>query len=893
MPIVRSIDALSDLSALGVPSGVQEKWSDPKTVKKFEVFSDPKVRERTERLRSAISTLAELALDKAHASLAAGGALGYQELLLAATALCESPPPSLQRRFNALLVDELQDTNPAQLRFYEAFVGMKGTGSGCMSAFFVGDARQSIFRFREADPHGWRRLLEKARLEGAVAELDVNFRSSRLLVDVQRELVASLGVADEPGVDPLPGLRARDDAPPGPIDDSLRAPVVWVDDDSDAAIDDKTLALFARRLTERWAVAPQESAAVLTRTWLAAARARDLLAESGIKAQLTGDKAVLLSRVAADLRVLLRVLYDPADEVALAALLKHPSIGLEDRGLLQLRTQGGLGRIFNPRFEPAGLSSETWMSLRAPLSALSSARKELGRGSTADVLESIIAHLKWRPLIAAGPEGDGGTGLAQLDILLDFIRTSEAERVDPNMVLDLLDPEGSTDGDLPVVRRGDERGVVTVTTVFSAKGLEFDHVALLECRKTAGTGISDADGRSSLVLARPGGVSLLGVRLDPAGGFQRAADPVAGLANLWGRAEAREEGLRLLYVGFTRAKQSVTLGTGKAKADSLAPVLRRVLSELANRESMSSALRRVGGPEVAVLPPRRPIRSRTLRSGEFRSSWAMPVGRVQVRPSDAETYLDAPALAADLAKRGRVIVGPPAPTLPRVPGLEDVPEIKWGDVVHGWFEEWAFDGIPDLGAATSYLVERWRIGDQGLASWLCDVGLTVRDRLRGFRELLLSAEKVHFELPLIGFDERALWTGRSIWCSSSRTAKWWSSTSRPERTSRALAIFPECGATPHNLRPTDGCSRGRAIESRKLGWCLRGVSAGSDCGLRTSHRGVSRCPVRRGERMDRNGIPGSSRGDHREQDAHAYRWRPHRDAGLGGESAVLARGRWS
>ena len=96
---------------------------------------------RADRVRAALVALADEVRGDALRTIAREGALGYDELLLAATELCRNPPPALAARYDALLVDELQDTNPAQLAFYEAFAAMRKKDP--IATFFVGDARQA------------------------------------------------------------------------------------------------------------------------------------------------------------------------------------------------------------------------------------------------------------------------------------------------------------------------------------------------------------------------------------------------------------------------------------------------------------------------------------------------------------------------------------------------------------------------------------------------------------------------------------------------------------------------------------------------------------------------------------------------------------------------------
>jgi ATP-dependent helicase/nuclease subunit A len=723
----------------------------------FEEWIDDEAIDRADRIRAALATVASAVRDDALAAIAREGSLGYDELLEVATRLCDDPPQALATRFDVLMVDELQDTNPSQLAFYRAFARMRRDPP--IAFFFVGDARQSIFRFRAADPYGWRALVDEADRDGTRADLTQNFRSSRRLVGLQKGVFDTLAkLAD--GVDPLPSLDAGPSAEDGLLGGDKPAPVVIVDaPEIDKDVDHLSLSIFAARLAERWKDHPNETAAVLVHAWETGYWAVDALREYGIDAQLTGDRALLESRVAVDLRVFLRALADPSDDVALAAVLKHPSIAVTDRGLLLLRSGGSLARLFAPEPDLGALEDRDRAALSAAMPLLREARSRLGRGPTADVLERLATELLWRPFIGAGPEGERLVGVAQLDVLLDIVRSAEAERVDPQAVIAALDGADRSGADLPVVRMAQDRRVVTVTTVFAAKGLEFDHVLLTETQKPAFALIKNGDGAA--LLGRPGGQPLLGVRLDPHGGLTPIADPLGVIVRCADRAEAIAEGLRLFYVGFTRAKRSVTFALRKKRKGTLSENLRLAFRAAADNPDHAESIHFISPDEVDVREASRPVRKRATRGGDFVSVWAPRAGWTLARPSGAREILEGSGLVDAFRSRASVVIGPAAAPVPAVPGLEDVPEIVWGDVVHGWLERWHFEGAPHAAEAERYLEERWSFADSRLAEWLVSLGLGVRDGLPGFSELLARAKQIHFEWPLVGVEPDVVWTGRA------------------------------------------------------------------------------------------------------------------------------------
>ncbi len=849
-------------------------------------------------LGEALIRLGSATRGRALRQMAERGRLGYDEMLVAATELCRTARPALRERYRALLVDEVQDTNPAQLELYRALhaVGERGA----FRAVFVGDGRQSIYRFRGADPHGWAPLLEEARLQDALTELTVNYRSSHLLVKAQRVLVGALREMGEEGLFPLEGLAAAPGAPEGTLEGATwTAPVVVVDGADDeslarAPLHEKVLTLFARRLTERWAHGVEEakeSAAVLVPSWVMGRRAVEQLRQEGVRAQLWGERALLESRVAQDLRRLLQALLDPTDGVSLVGILKHPSIGLSDAGLLTLQQGPGLAATLleedddsahgeeaafprpddgastkavaekmpvpsgadashalhaadeaaqqhlpargadaahalhtpdeaaqqhlpadstdaahallaadeaaqqhlpadstdaaeeaaawrplagNAEPEPLahGLNAKDARALAAARPLLRQARRELGRRPTSEVLETLLHGLRWRALLAAGPEGfeaiAPGEGLAQLDLLLDLVRALEERGTDPCHALEVLTPDAHRQEDLPAVRLHAGEQTVEVVTVHGAKGLAWDHVALLGVGLPGG---GPSYSPRTFRLSRLNGRPSLGIKVDPAGALKASDDPVAALLALHEVRADRAESLRELYVGFTRARTSVTLGFTAMKGrrpQRVSEVVRDAL--LTRREELGAALCVVPSRSVPARIPEPLWRPPTARRAPFLATAPAPAGLQLTQPTalaDHLTYAARQEIRGRMQDQARLTLGSGAPPFPDHPLLRATPENILGELIHGWLEHWAFKGAASATQADGYLKERWGLLDEGsgpdirglLSGWLRTAGEAIRDGLPGFAALLEG--KLHFEWPVLGRLGGSVVTGRT------------------------------------------------------------------------------------------------------------------------------------
>ena len=110
--------------------------------------------------------------------------LDFDDLLVGARRLLIGPHGKslnarLSQQIKLLLVDEFQDTDPLQVELVEILCGqqlLKG------KLFFVGDAKQSIYRFRGADPSVFRDLKNKIP-PGGQLPLTENFRSQPAVLD--------------------------------------------------------------------------------------------------------------------------------------------------------------------------------------------------------------------------------------------------------------------------------------------------------------------------------------------------------------------------------------------------------------------------------------------------------------------------------------------------------------------------------------------------------------------------------------------------------------------------------------------------------------------------------------------------------------------------------------
>ncbi|RPH56353.1 MAG: hypothetical protein EHM81_13245, partial [Chloroflexi bacterium] len=157
---------------------------------------DPGMEARLSTLMPLVSRAFEQLSRNYRTALAQRQALDFDDLEAGAEKLLaeESIRVRWQAELDALLVDEFQDTNARQRKIVEALAGAQG------HLFVVGDARQSIYRFRRADVTVFRAMQDRAKREGGlVLDLDRTYRAHEPLLQATGDLLTGImGDQDDP-----------------------------------------------------------------------------------------------------------------------------------------------------------------------------------------------------------------------------------------------------------------------------------------------------------------------------------------------------------------------------------------------------------------------------------------------------------------------------------------------------------------------------------------------------------------------------------------------------------------------------------------------------------------------------------------------------------------------
>jgi ATP-dependent exoDNAse (exonuclease V) beta subunit len=425
----------------------------------------------------------------------------------------------LAARFPVTLVDEFQDVNPVQGAFFRRLEAMG------VQVEVVGDPKQSIYGFRNADVEVFRAALDDAERAGEVdTPLTDTRRHARVVTDFLNRLTEGLARRSL-GFGPreAPPVRAAG----AQADKTGQVALHWVvGDERMAALRAREGAVLAEALRRHHADGvPYDAMAVLARSYGGLDVAEEALRGAGVPCVMLQGRGYYDRSEIRDLYHALRVGIRP-EGMSLAAFLRGPFAQLD------------LAQV------------DAVMRAERPLQALREANAAVAE--RIETLEGIVRlpplealkRLIRDPLVDGRRYGEflGERARQNVDALL-FEVAARAPR-DLEVLLDRLEllSRQAEAGDVP--QSGDG---VRLLTVHRSKGLEF-----------ALTAVFDA-GR--MLMARTDALYL-----DPRDGRPRLAGG-EGFEEARRRAQERDEqeSYRLLYVAASRARDTLIV-TGSVKA---------------------------------------------------------------------------------------------------------------------------------------------------------------------------------------------------------------------------------------------------------------------------------------------------------------------------------------
>ncbi len=425
------------------------------------------------------------------ARLQAAGALDFDDLIMTTVNLLQAFPDvreRYRRRFRHVLVDEYQDTNHAQYALVrelcgEATVGLADGTPTVEPAelMVVGDSDQSIYAFRGATI---RNILDfEADFPGAeTIVLDQNYRSTGNVLTAANAVIArNKGRRDK---------QLWSDLGEG-------EPIVgWVaDSEHDEA---QFIATEIDRLRDEQ-VSNYGDTAVFYRTNAQSRALEEVFIRVGLPYKVVGGVRFYERKEIKDAIAYLRAVVNPADDVSVRRILNVPKRGIGDRAESAVANFAARERItfFEAlrRADEAQLATRSLNQIKAFVDIIDQARAHADAGESADeVLLGLLKESKYVPELQASTDPQDATRLENLEELVnvaaEFVAAANTVDLDEDESSELLvgmpEPDDSIEAFLERVALvadsdqvpDDDSGVVTLMTLHTAKGLEFDTVFL-------------------------------------------------------------------------------------------------------------------------------------------------------------------------------------------------------------------------------------------------------------------------------------------------------------------------------------------------------------------------------------------------------------------------------
>ena len=497
-----------------------------------------------------------------------------------------------QERFHEVMVDEYQDTNHIQERMLELL-------SNGHNRFMVGDIKQSIYRFRQADPQIFNEKFHRFAQddkEGQLILLKENFRSSSEVLNATNDVFKHL-MDEEVGEITYDGMHqlvfGNTDTQENPEN---KAEVLLYDKDHSASDDEEELA--TNKLTGEMRMVlkeiihlhndkgvPFKDMALLT-----ASRSRNdqvllALSEYGIPVKTDGAQSNYLQSLEVQIMLdTLRVIHNPLQDFALVALMKSPMFSFDEDELARLALQKSeekpqenfyeklVNAQANTGLQKDLIKAELQKKLNFFMETIQSWRLYSKTHSLYDLIWKIYSDRFYYDYVGALPNGQARqANLYALALRADQFEKSNFKGL--SRFIRMIDQVLEAQHDLANVAVAPPKDAVELMSIHKSKGLEFPYVFILNIDQQ----FNKQDSMSEVILSRKNGLGLKYVARVATDAKEEYVPStiklsIPSLTYTQNEEELQlasySELMRLLYVAMTRAEKKLYL-VGKGSREKL------------------------------------------------------------------------------------------------------------------------------------------------------------------------------------------------------------------------------------------------------------------------------------------------------------------------------------
>lgn len=497
-----------------------------------------------------------------------------------------------QERFHEVMVDEYQDTNHIQERMLELL-------SNDHNRFMVGDIKQSIYRFRQADPQIFNEKFQRYAQnpkEGKLILLKENFRSSSEVLSATNDVFARLMDQEvgEINYDSMHQLVfANTKLTPNP--DNKAEFLLYDKDDSgqeeeESQAETKLTGEMRLVIKEILKLHQEKGVTFKEIALLTSSRSRNdqillALSEYGIPVKTDGEQNNYLQSLEVQVMLdTLRVIHNPLQDYALVALMKSPMFGFDEDELARLSLQKVEDKVQENLYEKLVNAQKLATSqknliytalaekLNQFMDILDSWRLYAKTHSLYDLIWKIYNDRFYYDYVGALPNGPARqANLYALALRADQFEKSNFKGL--SRFIRMIDQVLEAQHDLASVAVAPPKDAVELMTIHKSKGLEFPYVFILNMDQD----FNMQDSMSDIILSRQNGLGVKYIAKVETGAAEAHYPKTIKLSipSLTYTQNEKElqlasysEQMRLLYVAMTRAERKLYL-VGKGSRETL------------------------------------------------------------------------------------------------------------------------------------------------------------------------------------------------------------------------------------------------------------------------------------------------------------------------------------
>lgn len=497
-----------------------------------------------------------------------------------------------QERFHEVMVDEYQDTNHIQERMLELL-------SNGHNRFMVGDIKQSIYRFRQADPQIFNEKFQRYAQnpkEGKLILLKENFRSSSEVLSATNDVFGRLMDQEvgEINYDSMHQLVFANTKLTPNLDNKAEFLLYDKDDsgqeEEESDADTKLTGEMRLVIKEILKLHQEKGVAFKEIALLTSSRSRNdqillALSEYGIPVKTDGEQNNYLQSLEVQVMLdTLRVIHNPLQDYALVALMKSPMFDFDEDELARLSLQKVEDKVQENLYEKLVnaqkqatsqkelIHTELAEKLNQFMDILDSWRLYAKTHSLYDLIWKIYNDRFYYDYVGALPNGPARqANLYALALRADQFEKSNFKGL--SRFIRMIDQVLEAQHDLASVAVAPPKDAVELMTIHKSKGLEFPYVFILNMDQD----FNKQDSMSEVILSRQNGPGVKYIAKVETGAVEAHYPKTIKLSipSLTYTQNEKElqlasysEQMRLLYVAMTRAEKKLYL-VGKGSREKL------------------------------------------------------------------------------------------------------------------------------------------------------------------------------------------------------------------------------------------------------------------------------------------------------------------------------------